>query len=319
MTSPERPARGRQLASRVLGELGGALLVVWGAATAGFIALKLVPGDPVDVMLGVQAQVSESVKERIREDWGLNEPLLSQYLAYLGRLLRGDLGDSYQLRQPVAEVITAQLPSTVALASLAIVIAVALALVSAVFFRGARMSRLASLTELVLVSSPSFWIGLVLIAVFGFGLHWFPVTRTTGFDALVLPAITLALPIAGVLSQVLREGLDRAEAEPFALTARARGLSRGELVRWHSLRHAASDSVTLTGYILGSLLGGAVLVETVFGRSGLGRVTLRAVIDRDLPVVLGIIVLIAVVFAIVNALVDLVAARLDPRPRAVIA
>jgi peptide/nickel transport system permease protein len=316
MTTLERPVRWRSAGSRLLGQLGGVLLVVWGAATAGFLALTLVPGDPVEVMLGVQAQVSEETKAAIREDWGLNDPPLVQYLEYLGRLVRGDFGQSYQLREPVLSVITAQLPATLALTGLAILLAVAIALSSALLVRGRWMTRLASTIELVLVSSPTFWIGLLFISFFSYRLHWFPVTSTDGFSALVLPAVTLALPIAGILSQVLREGLTEATGQPFALSARARGLSHEGLVLRHTLRHAASDTLTLSGYILGSLLGGAVLVETVFGRPGLGRVTLRAVIDRDLPVVLGIIVVIAIAFAIINLLVDLAHERLDPRVRA---
>ena len=300
---------------RLLGHLGGMLLIVWGAATAGFLALKLIPGDPVEVMLGVQAQVSEETKEAIRRDWGLDQPVLVQYLQYLGRLVRGDLGQSYQLRQPVAETIASQAGATLALTGLALLFAVVIALAAALFVRGRRWNSVVGLLELVLVSSPTFWIGLVLIAVFGFGLHWFPVTNGSGFSAQVLPAVTLALPIAGILSQVLRQGLEAAATQPFALTARARGIGYARLVGRHTLRHAAGDGITLSGYILGSLLGGAVLVETVFGRAGLGRVTLRAVTDRDLPVVLGMIVVVAVVFAIINLLVDLAHERLDPRLR----
>lgn len=300
---------------RLLGHLGGVLLVVWGAATAGFLALKLIPGDPVEVMLGVQAQVSEEVRAGIRADWGLNDPPLVQYLAYLGRLVRGDLGQSYQLRSPVAQVIGDQLPATLALTGLAIAFALAIALTTALLVRGPVLTRVVSAVELVLVSSPTFWIGLVFISVFAYRLHWFPVTTNDGLAALVLPALTLALPISGILSQVLREGLTDAAAQPFALTARARGLTHPALVARHTLRHAAADGLTLSGYILGSLIGGAVLVETVFGRPGIGRVTLRAVIDRDLPVVLGIIVVIAVAFAVINLLVDLAHEYLDPRVR----
>ena len=311
----EHPARGGRLGTRLLGHLGGVLLVIWGAATAGFFALKLVPGDPVEVMLGVQAQVSESVKAGIREDWGLNDPLALQYIEYLGRLVRGDLGTSYQLREPVLGVITAQLPATLALTGLAILFALAIALTTALFVRGVWMTRLASSIELVLVSSPSFWIGLLFISFFAYRLRWFPVTSTDGLAALILPALTLALPISGILSQVLRDGLTRAADQPFALTARARGLGYPALVARHTLRHAAADGLTLSGYILGSLIGGAVLVETVFGRPGIGRVTLRAVIDRDLPVVLGIIVFVAIAFAVINLLVDLAYELIDPRLR----
>ncbi len=288
------------------------ILVVWGAATVGFFSLRLIPGDPVNVLVGL-GNVSQRVRDQIRADWGLVDPLLLQYFHYLGRLLQGDLGTSYRMQQPVAAVIGQQLAPTMQLMGLAISFAVLLAFGSALLGRGRRTGPVAGLLELVAVSSPTFWIGLVLIGVFGFGLGWFPVVATAGFGALVLPAVTLAIPVAGILSQVLRQGLDDAAALPFVDTVRARGASQTRLVLRHTLRHAAANSVTLTGYIVGSLLGGSVLVETVFARPGLGRVALNANVNRDVPVVLGIIVLAAVSFSLVNLLVDFVADRLDPR------
>ncbi|TFB76828.1 ABC transporter permease [Cryobacterium flavum] len=288
------------------------ILVVWGAATVGFFSLRLIPGDPVNVLVGL-GNVSQRVRDQIRADWGLVDPLLLQYFHYLGRLLQGDLGTSYRMQQPVAAVIGQQLAPTMQLMGLAISFAVLLAFGSALLGRGRRTGPVAGLLELVAVSSPTFWIGLVLIGVFGFGLGWFPVVATAGFGALVLPAVTLAIPVAGILSQVLRQGLDDAAALPFVDTVRARGASQTRLVLRHTLRHAAANSVTLTGYIVGSLLGGSVLVETVFARPGLGRVALNAIVNRDVPVVLGIIVLAAVSFSLVNLLVDFVADRLDPR------
>jgi peptide/nickel transport system permease protein len=299
----------------LLGRLGGLLLVIWGAATAGFLALTLVPGDPVDVMLGAQAQVSEQVKAQIRTDWGLDAPPLARYLQYLGRLVTGDLGESYQLRQPVSSVIGEQLPATLQLTLLALAFALVLAAIATLAARGRRSTRIVSLVELTAVSSPTFWTGLVLIAVFVFQLGWFPIAETGSLRALVLPALTLALPVAGVISQVLRQGLDAASARPFAATALARGVGGRRLLLRHTLRHAAADSVTLVGYLVGTLIGGAVLVETVFARPGLGRVTLRAIIDRDLPVVLGIILLAAVTFALINLTVDLLYRWIDPRLR----
>jgi len=288
------------------------LLVVWGAATVGFFSLRLIPGDPVNVLVGL-GNVSEQVREQIRADWGLADPLIVQYAHYLGRLVQGDLGTSYRMQQPVAAVIGQQLPPTVQLMGVAVVFALMLAIVSALLGRGRRTAAMAGLLELVAVSAPTFWIGLVLIGVFGFGLGWFPVVTTVGFGALVLPAVTLAIPVAGILSQVLRQGLDEAAALPFVDTVRSRGASQTRLVVRHTLRHAAANSVTLSGYIVGSLLGGSVLVETVFARPGLGRVALNAIVDRDVPVVLGIIVLASVAFSVVNLLVDLVADRIDLR------
>ena len=310
--TPGRVGRARRPGTYLAGRIGGMLLVVWGAATVGFFSLRMIQGDPVNVMVGL-GNVSEQVRDQIRADWGLADPLIVQYVSYLARLLRGDLGTSYRMQQPVADVIGQQLVPTVQLMLLALACALLLALASALLGRGRRRAPVAGLLELVAVSSPTFWIGLVLIAAFGFGLGWFPVVATAGFGALVLPAVTLAIPVAGILSQVLRQGLDDAAALPFVDTVRARGASHTRLVLRHTLRHAAANSVTLTGYIVGSLLGGSVLVETVFARPGLGRVALNAIVDRDMPVVLGIIVLAAAAFSLVNLLVDLLADRIDPR------
>jgi peptide/nickel transport system permease protein len=304
-----------QAARWLLGRIGGLLVVVWGAATIGFIALTFIPGDPVDVMLGVQAQVSDEVKQQIRLDWGLDLPPIDRYFQYLGNLATGDLGTSYQLRQPVAEVIGSQLGATVALTSLALVFALVVAGTAALLARGPRSKRIISLLELGIVSSPTFWTGLVLIAVFAFWLRWFPIVETGTFRSLVLPAVALALPVGGIIAQVLRSGLDAAAAQPFAVSALARGINHRRLLARHTLRHATADSLTLTGYLVGSLAGGAVLIETVFARPGLGRVTLRAIIDRDLPVVLGIIVLAAVVFAVLTIIVDALYLLIDPRLR----
>lgn len=298
---------------RILARVAGMLVVVWGAATAAFLVLKLVPGDPVDVMLGVSAQASPELKQSIRVDLGLDQPLIAQYLSYLGRLVRGDFGTSYQLRLPVTEVIGQQLGYTLQLAAASLAIAVVIALVGAVLVHGRGARGAVSVLELLAISSPPFWIGLVLLSVFAFGLGWFPVAGADGIQGLVLPAVTIALPVAGILGQVMRTGLEDAEAQPFATTARARGAGPSRLVLRHTLRHAAIPALTLAGYIVGSLLGGAVVVESVFARPGLGRVALAAITNRDLPVVMGVIVFTAIVFVLVNLLVDLAYRAIDPR------
>lgn len=298
---------------RAAGLLGSVVLVLWGAATVAFLAFRVIPGDPVSVMLGPQAQVSEAVKDGIRAELGLDRPPLEQYLTFLGSLARGDLGESYQLRLPVAEVIGRQLGATLQLSAAALAIAVVLALAVAVLVRGRTGRAVAAGVELVVLSSPVFWIGLVLLSVFAFGLGWFPVSGARNPATLVLPAVTLALPVAALLSQVLRDGLVQAERMPFAETVRARGAGPTWFTVRHGLRHGASSAVTLAAYLTGSVLGGAVLVETVFARPGLGRVTLAAISDRDLPVITGIILLSAVVFVVVNVVVELVHPLIDPR------
>ncbi|MBD8477681.1 ABC transporter permease [Microbacterium sp. CFBP 8794] len=308
-------SRSRALLRRIGGIVASVVAVLWGAATLAFVAFRIIPGDPVDVMLGPQAQVSDAVKDGIRSELGLDRPVFEQYGAFLGRLLRGDLGESYQLRQPVTEVIGRQLGPTLQLSALALVLAVLLALASALLVRGRTGRALASGIELIVLSSPVFWTGLVLLSVFSFQLGWFPVSGARDAAALVLPAVTLALPVAALLSQVLRDGVESAEREPFLTTVRARGATPLRESVHHTLRHASVGGVTLAAYLVGSLLGGAVLVETVFARPGIGRVTLTAITDRDLPVITGVILLSALVFVVVNTVVDLVVPVLDPRLR----
>lgn len=300
---------------RLLGLAASVVITLWGAATLAFLAFRVIPGDPVSVMLGPQAQVSEAVKASIRADLGLNQPPWEQYLLYVGRLLRGDLGESYQLRMPVTDVIGGQLAATLQLSALALLIAIVLALAVALLARGSVARAVAAGIELVVLSSPVFWIGLVLLSVFAFALGWFPVSGSQNPATLVLPAVTLALPVAALLGQVLRDGLMQAERMPFAETVRARGAGPAWFTLRHGLRHGAAGAITLAAFLTGSVLGGAVLVETVFARPGLGRVTLTAISDRDLPVITGIILLSALVFVIVNVTVELVQPLIDPRLR----
>lgn len=300
---------------RLGGIVVSVVIVLWGAATLAFFALRVIPGDPVDVMLGPLSQVSAQGREALRAELGLDQPVLVQYVTYLGQLLRGDLGESYQLRMPVAEVLGRQLGATLQLTALALLIAVVLALSVAMLARGRTSRGIVATVELVVLSSPVFWIGLVLLSVFAFGLGWFPVSGSRNPATLVLPAVTLALPVAALLGQVLRDGIESAERAPFALTVRARGASHARLTARHTLRHGAAGALTLTAYLVGSLLGGAVLVETVFARPGIGRVALAAITNRDLPVVSGVILLSAAAFVLVNIMVDLLHPVIDPRLR----
>lgn len=282
-----------------------------------FAALQLIPGDPVTVMLGPGTVATPEIKAQIRAQYGLDQPLALQYLHYLGNLLRGDLGESYQLQRPVADLIGEQLWPTVQLALAALALAVLLAVTTAVATAGRRpaLRALATLLELLTVSSPSYWIGILLLTAFSFQLRIFPVAGDQDLSALVLPALTLALPLTGVLAQVLREGLETALGRPFAVTARSRGLSVTAVRLRHALRHAAVPLVTLTGWLTGSLLGGAVLVETVFARPGIGALTLQGTTNKDMPLVIGVVLLSALVFVVLSTLVDLLYTVIDPRLR----
>ena len=296
-----------------IGVFGGVLLL-WAAATASFLLMRVIPGDPVAVMLGPQANVSEAVRQRLREQLGLDRPVLQQYVDYLVGLLRGDFGESFQLRLPVTEVIGRQLGATLQLTLAALGIALALVLIVAIVARTRRTRAVAATVEQIILGMPVFWIGLILLSVFAFGLGWFPVTGSRP-GSLVLPAVTLALPTAALLGQLLRDGLEQAERSEFAETVRARGAGDVRLLAHHTLRHATVGTLPMVAYVIGSLLGGAVLVETVFARPGLGRVTLAAITDRDAPVLSGVLLLSCAVFVVVSLLSDVAIPLLDPRRR----
>ncbi|MEU4336985.1 ABC transporter permease [Micromonospora lupini] len=297
--------------------LAAGLVVLWAAATAAYLALLVAPGDTVDTIVGDGADTPQ-IRAEIVAEWSLDRPAVVQYLDYLRRLAGGDLGRSYLLQRPVVEVIGEQLAPTLTLALAAAGLGVLLALVLAVATAGDRrpwLRRASSGAELLLVSTPPFLIGIVLLSVLSFRFGLFPVSGDRGVGALVLPAVTLALPIAGLLAQVLRDGLDRALDEPFVLTARSRGVRERTVLLRHALRHALLPAVTLAGWLFGILLGGAVIVEQVFGRPGLGQVTLTAVTSKDMPVVLAVVTLSAAVYVAVNTIADLTYLLVDPRLR----
>ncbi|MGC4990054.1 ABC transporter permease [Nocardia salmonicida] len=302
-------------AKRIVLRLITGLGVLWGATTLSFLGVRLAPGDTVDVLLGEQQRTPE-VEAAIRAEWGLDSPAVVQYARYLWNVAHGDFGRSYVLQRPVSEIISSQAGPTVALTGAALLVALVFAVVVATSTAQRRRSRaIANAVELALVSTPSFWLGIVLLSVFSFQLKIFPVAANKGLSALVLPALALGLSLGAVISQVLRDGLERALDEPFAVTVRSWSVSESALRLRHGLRHASLPAVTLTGWLVGGLLGGAVIIEEVFGRPGLGRVTVEAVLAQDLPVVLAVAILSAFVYVVISTLVDLLYLWLDPRLR----
>ncbi|EJN04985.1 ABC transporter permease [Phyllobacterium sp. YR531] len=304
------------LLSQILGRIGSGIIVLWAAITLSFISLHVAPGDIVSLLIGEQIR-TPAIEAAIRAEWGLDEPLIKQYLSYLWRVLHGDFGRSYVLQTDVATLVLSQIWPTLKLTGAALVVAVVFAVVSAVATAGLRWPRrIAGGMELVLVSTPSFWLGIVLLFVFSFTLKLFPVAGDRNFAALVLPALSLGLSLGAVIGQVLREGLERALEEPFALTVRSWGANALTLRLRHGLRHAALPAVTLTGWLIGNLLSGAVITEQVFGRPGLGKITVDAVLGKDLPVVLAVAILSAFIYVVLSTLVDTLYLLLDPRLRA---
>lgn len=304
---------GRYLLRRV----GLAAGVLWAAFTVSYVVLYLIPGDAVSAMTAAtDVPLSAAEIAVLRAEYGVDEPLLVQYGERLWAALQGDFGSSVKTGRPVTSSILDALPSTALLAGAALLVAVVagglLALVATgTEVRWARQLLLA-LPPLA-VSLPTFWVGLVLVQVFSFQLGLFPAVGGTGLNALVLPAVTLALPISAVFAQILAKSLGAALDESYVTTARAKGVGRVAVHLRHALRNAALPALTVLGLLVGNLLAGAVVVETVFARAGIGRLTVQAVTAQDIPVVQGIVVFSAAVFVVVNLLVDLVYPLLDPR------
>ena len=285
-------------------------------ASAVFLLLHLVPGDPVAVMLGEGAEAAEA--ERLRAELGLDRPLAEQYGRYLAGLARGDLGASLHFRRPVAALLGETLPATLelALAAMAAAIAVALPLgMLAASRRGRPADRLARAFALVGVSMPSFWLGPLLILLFSIALGWLPVSGRSGPASLVLPAVTLGLGLAALLTRMVRTAVAEELARPYVTTALAKGLSRRTALWRHALPNALIPVVTVLGLQFGSLLTGAILTETIFAWPGLGRLLIQAIRLRDYPLVQGSVLLIAGIYLVVNLATDLLYARLDPRVR----
>nr|WP_237463671.1 ABC transporter permease [Leucobacter aridicollis] len=291
------------------------VLVVWLAATIAFLALRLIPGDPLDVLLSGVQDATPEMRAEIAAHYGLDRPAIVQYFGYLWGVVQGDLGTSYHRGSPVTQVLFSELGPTVELTVAAMLVAVVAAVALALATSGQRPGvRLAAQgLEVVAVSVPSFWLGIVLMTVFSFGLKWVPAFSGDSPAGLILPVVTLAVPLVGVITQLLRERVEHQLHEPFVTTVRARGVSEARLRSQHLLRHASVPVLTLSSIIFGSLLTGTVVIETLFARPGIGRVIVLALQDRDVPVVLGFVVFAAVVFIVINTVVDLLLPLNDPR------
>jgi peptide/nickel transport system permease protein len=294
-----------------------AIPVLLGVSILTFAVLHLLPGDPVLVMLGDSGAPAERVAE-LRGRLGLDAPLMVQYARFLAGALRGDLGRSIRSNRPVVDEIRQQAPSTLALAftglGLAIVLGGSLGVVAA-RHRGGWLDRMSVGLSLLGVSMPSFWLGMLLIFLFSLWLGWLPATGQGGAKRLVLPAFTLGLQGMAVIALVTRAKTEEALAREYIATARAKGLSDRVVLLRHALRNALIPVVAIVGLQFGTLLGGSVIIENVFARQGLGRLAVEAILNRDVPVVQGFVLLTGTVYVLVNLVVDLLSAVLDPRIR----
>ncbi len=308
------------MAPYILRRLGQALLVLWGAYSITYLILYLLPSDPLALMLAASnidiASLTEAQVAEARAHYGLDQGAVARYFTLLADLLRGDLGTSLSTGKPVAEMLASRLPQTLQLAGFAVALSVIggagfAYLVSLLPWRAPRVA-LGRLPAFGL-SVPVFWTGLLLIQVFSFTLGWFPPMGNKGFAALVLPAVTLAIPSAAIYAQVLLRGFEEVWHQPFIVTARAKGLTRGEIQWRHVARNAALPVLTLIGLQIGHTVSGAVLVETVFNRVGVGRLAQEAVLRQDVTVVLAVVTVSAAAFVTINLIVDLLYPLLDPR------
>ena len=285
-----------------------------------FGIMHALPGDPVQLMLAgsESGSVTPERQEELREAMGLNDPLYVQYFRFLGGALTGDLGTSVRLRAPVLDLILDRLGSTLALAVGGMVFAIVIGMTTgtlAALKQGTWIDTASMVLAYVGVSLPLFWLGLMLILFFSFGLGWFPPAGEAGLRSLVLPSMTLGLVSAGVVSRLTRSSLIEVFVEDYMRTARAKGLPDRILYLRHALRNALLPVLTMVGLQFGAMLSGTVVTETVFSRPGLGRLVVSAILWQDYPLVQGIVLFMASTYVIVNLIVDISYAWLDPRIR----
>jgi peptide/nickel transport system permease protein len=293
--------------------------------TAGVFALiHLTPGDPIDVMMA--ESVDATVKANLRRELGLDQPIYAQYVSWTWRLLHGDLGRSIRNGEPVIENVSRRIRPSLQLAALAmaisLVVATPLGILSAAR-RNTSVDRVGTTFALFGICMPNFLLALLLIFFFGVKLRWLPISgyvdpleeMLPGLRSLVLPALTLGLALAAVVTRTLRSSMLDALSEDYVRTARAKGLSESSIIRGHVLKNALIPVVTVLGLQLGTLIGGAVITEYVFALPGVGRLVVDAVFARDYPLVQGVVLLIAVGFILSNLAVDLLYGWIDPRIR----
>lgn len=292
------------------------LPVVFGVVTAVFLIIHLVPGDPVVLMLGENAQPADI--EALRAELGLNKPLGVQYVRFWNHLLHADLGESIYQRRPVFSLIMERLPYTILLACcalfLSIVIAIPLGILSGLH-QNEKVDYFALGFSILGISMPVFWLGPLLILLFAVKLHWLPVAGLGGWRHLVLPSLTMGLGLAAITLRMIRSAMIDVMHQDYIRTAFAKGLNRRQVVWRHAIKNVLVPVVTVLGLQLGALFGGAIITEVVFSYPGVGRLLITAILRRDYPLVQGTILVIALLYIIINFLTDLLYSYIDPRIR----
>ncbi|MDV2496037.1 MAG: ABC transporter permease [bacterium] len=300
----------------ILRRIGLLVPVVIGVVTVVFLIVHFIPGDPVEIMLGEQAQAVD--KEALRRQMGLDKPLHVQYVDFLARLARGDLGRSLHTKRPVLESIVRRLPATLELALAAMVVALVLAIplgLLSAYKKDTVVDQGSMLFALLGISMPNFWLGPLLIIVFSLKLGWLPVSGRGSLAHVVLPAITLGTAMAAILARMIRASMLDVIQSDYITTARAKGVRESRVVLKHAFRNALIPVVTIVGLQIGGLLAGSIITETIFAWPGIGRLAIQAINARDYPLVQGCVLVIALGYVLVNFLTDLLYGFIDPRIR----
>ncbi len=329
---------------KILERMLAVVPIMFGVAIVVFLFMRLTPGDPVDIMMGEAGYVSEGEIENLRREFNLDKPLHEQLLLFLARAIRGDLGNSYVKRAPVTELIAERLPATVELALGALifglVVAVPIGIVSAVR-QYSVLDRVSMAGAFLGISMPAFWLGIILMLIFSVRLQWLPVAGRIDYDAelqtatglyvldsiltsnkealisslrhLVLPSVSLGAAMAATVARILRSSMLEVLRQDYVILARAKGLAEFLVVTKHALRNALIPTVTVVGLQVGVLLGGNMIVETVFGWPGLGRLVVQAIFSRDFPLVQGAVMVYAFIFVTANLIVDVLYTYLNPK------
>jgi peptide/nickel transport system permease protein len=286
-------------------------------SVAVFISVRLVPGGPVQVMLGL-ANSNPAAVARLTKELGLNLPIWQQYWNWIIAVLHGNLGTSLFTGESVAQMIGQRFPNTLQLVASSMVISIVLGLsagVTAAVHKGGIIDSLVTFAAVLGVSLPGFWFGLMLILLFAVDLHWFPVAGAGGLSYLILPAFTLGVTTASVVARFARASVVESLHEDYIRTARAKGLGAIAVNYKHALRNALIPVITLVGLQVGGLLSGAFIIESVFGFAGIGQLTVNALQERDFPVIQGVTLMVATIYVLVNLLVDIIYSVVDPRIR----
>lgn len=302
---------------QILARSFASVITVFGSLVLVFVIVYLLPGDPATAILDPSVASPEDIAA-LRQQLGVDQPLHRQFLTYLLRMVQGDFGKSLMNDEPVLPKIWTHVPATVSLTLASLLIAATigiwLGVLSAVHQNG-WIDIAARVIGLFAISMPTFWSGILLILVFSVTLGWFPALGSQGWKTLVLPAVALGLVGAGFTIRLVRNSMLEVLNDPFIVTLRAKGLSESTIMYRHVLRNALIPTLTVLGILSGDLMAGTVVIETVFSRQGIGRVISDALIAKDLPVIQGVIFFTAIVYVLINLLVDISYSIVDPRMR----